>query len=459
MAMARRHLRTTIAWLPRLFSSALLSRKPTAEAPQPEEFARQAQRCRRILKTSIIDFYLPGCLDQVNGGYLEWLSEGKFVPTGEKFLTMQSRQLWFFSVLARHGIEERAARSAAGIGFDFLESKMRDREHGGYFSKVSDAGHPTDRRKHVYLSSFALYALTAYHCAVGDAGALAGAKDLFRTLEDRAHDRQNGGYVEFFEQNWSPIVDPRLKSYIGAGTLKTYNTHLHALEALTDLYAVWPDHLVRERLMELLLITTSTVRHPRFACNVDEWHPDWRTSGQARASYGHDVQCVWLALHAARILALSPRLLASWAEALCGHCLRFGYDRKYGGFFYAGRPGRPADDTRKEWWVQAEALVTMLEMYRLTGSAIYYAAFSRTLDFIEAHQVAPEGGWWATRAPNGAPKGTQRSSMWQGAYHSGRTMIRCAEILDDLAGARCGHHQESYRALSFHRAGDSPAGR
>jgi mannobiose 2-epimerase len=452
-------LRTTIAWLPRLFSSALLSRDPAAEAPRQEDFARQAQRCRRILKTSIIDFYLPGCLDQVNGGYFEWQSEGKFVPTGEKFLTMQSRQLWFFSALARHGIEERAARSAAGVGFDFLESRMRDRKHGGYFSKVSDAGHPTDRRKHVYLNSFALYALTAYHCAVGDAGALAAAKDLFCTLEDRAHDPQNGGYVEFFEQNWSPIVDPRLKSYIGAGTLKTYNTHLHALEALTDLYAVWPDHLVRERLMELLVIATSTVRHPRFACNVDEWQPDWRMSGQARASYGHDVQCVWLALHAGRILALSPRLLASWAGALCSHSLRFGYDRKYGGFFYAGRPGWPADDTRKEWWVQAEALVGMLEMYRLTRSAIYYAAFSRTLDFIEAHQVAPEGGWWATRAANGAPKGTRRSSMWQGAYHSGRSMIRCAEILDDLAGARCDHHPESNRALSLHCAGDSPAGR
>jgi mannobiose 2-epimerase len=440
-----------------LLSSALLSRKPTAEAPHRQEFDRQAQRCRRILKTSIIDFYLPGCLDQVNGGYLERLSEGKFVPTGEKFLTMQSRQLWFFSVLARHGIEQRAARSAAGIGFDFLESKMRDREHGGYFSKVNDAGLPTDRRKHVYLNSFALYALTAYHCAVADAGALAAAMELFGILEDRAHDRQNGGYVEFFEQNWSPIVDPRLKSCIGAGTLKTYNTHLHALEALSDLYAVWPDRLVRERLMELLLITTSTVRHPRFACNVDGWHPDWRMSGRARASYGHDLQCVWLSLRAARILSLSPRLLANWAEALCGHCLRFGYDHKYGGFFYDGRPGWPADDTRKEWWVQAEALVGMLEMYRLTGSAVYYAAFSRTLDFIEAHQVAPEGGWWATCAPNGAPKGTQRSSMWQGAYHSGRAMIRCAEALDDLAG----HDAITTRNDTEppDRAGDAAAGR
>jgi cellobiose epimerase len=457
--MARRHLHAATAWLPRLFSGARLARKPAAATPHRQEFARQAQRCRRILKTSIIEFYLPACLDRANGGYLEWLSEGKFVQTGEKFLTMQSRQLWFFSTLAQRGIEQKAARSAAGIGFDFLERNMRDREHGGYFSKVSDAGLPTDRRKHVYLSSFALFGLTAYHRAVPDAGALAAARELFATLEDRAHDRQNGGYVEFFEQDWSPVVDPRLKSSVAAATLKTYNTHLHALEALTDLYAVWPDRLVRERLMELLLIVTSTVRHPQFACNVDGWHPDWRLSGPARASYGHDVECAWLVLSAARVLGLSPRLFASWAEALCAHCLRFGYDRRHGGFFYDGHPGRPADDTRKVWWVQAEALVGMLEMYHLTGSAAYYAAFSRTLDFIEAHQVAQEGGWWATCARHGAPEGTQRSSMWQGAYHSGRAMLRCAETLDELAAAPCDHSQENLTEPLLPRAGDAPAER
>ena len=122
--------------------------------------------------------------------------------------------------------------------------------------------------------------------------------------------------------------------------------------------------------------------------------------------------------------------------ALCDHSLRFGNDRQHGGFFYTGYPGRRADDTRKEWWVQAEALVSMLEMYRLTNSPRYYAAFRRTLDFIEVHQVAREGGWWSTRTAAGAPQGTQRSSMWQGAYHSGRAMIRCANLLDELARAR-----------------------
>jgi mannobiose 2-epimerase len=411
----------------------------TANPPTREALLQQAQRCRQILKTNLVDFYLPACVDPVNGGYFESLRDGKFAPTGEKFLTMQGRQLWFFSTLAREGVENKAALAAAKAGFDFLEGRMRDRRHGGYFAKVSDAGQPTDPRKHVYLNAFALYGLVAYHRATHDAQALAAAQELFRVLEAKAHDRRYGGYVEFFYEDWRPITDPKERGYVGAIGTKTYNTHLHVLEALAELYRVWPDPLVRQRLTELVAVNTNTVRHPDFNCNIDGWQPDWRmveTPGNLRASYGHDVECVWLTLDAARALGLSPRLLRGWAEALCTYSLKNGYDREHGGFSYTGPLGRPADDTKKEWWVQAEALVSMLEMYRLTEKPEYYDVFRQTLDFVAKHQVAPEGSWWATRAADGSPKGDQRSSPWQGAYHNGRAMLWCAKLLEELAAAR-----------------------
>jgi mannobiose 2-epimerase len=415
---------------------------PAAEPPVPRaEFLQQAQRCRQLLKTNLVDFYLPACVDTLHGGYLESLRDGKFAPTGEKFLTLQSRQLWFFSTLAGAGLEDKAAVAAAKAGFDFLEDRMRDRRRGGYFAKVSDAGQPSDRRKHVYLNAFALYGLVAYHVASGDAKALTAAQDLFRILDQKAYDRQNGGYVEFFSEDWRPITDPKEPCYVGTSGTKTYNTHLHVLEALAALYRTWPDPLVRQRLAELLVINANTVRHPDFNCNIDGWRPDWRmveTPGNLRASYGHDIECAWLTLDAARALGLSPRLLRVWAEALCGYSLKFGFDRTHGGFYYTGPLGRPADDTKKEWWVQAEALVSMLEMYKLTGKPEYYDAFRQTFAFVEKHQIAPEGSWWATRTADGSPKSNQRSSPWQGAYHNGRALLRCAELLEELAKTATG---------------------
>jgi mannobiose 2-epimerase len=78
----------------------------------------------------------------------------------------------------------------------------------------------------------------------------------------------------------------------------------------------------------------------------------------------------------------------------------------------------------------------MLEMYRLTGKVEYYTAFRQTLDFVEKHQVAREGSWWATRTADGAPSNDTRSSPWQGAYHNGRAMILCARLLEHLAKAK-----------------------
>jgi mannobiose 2-epimerase len=422
---------------------ALLNADPTVGGevparPSADHLRKQAERCRQILKTSIIDFYLPACVDRANGGYLESLEGNKFTPTGEKFLTLQARQLWFFSTLARAGIEKEAALAAARTGFDFLEGKFRDRTNGGYFAKVSDTGKPTDRRKHVYLNAFALYGLSAYHRATGDASALAAAKDLFQTLDAKCHDSANGGYNEFFYEDWRPVTDPREPSYIGPPGTKTFNTHLHVLEAFTELYRIWPDPLVRRRLDELLAINTLTIRLPEYGCNVDGFTADWkpiRTPRNLRASYGHDVEAVWLCLDAARALGRSTALYRGWAEGLAGYSLRHGYDRTHGGFYYTGPLDKDADDTKKEWWVEAEALVSMLELYKLTGRPDYYHVFVQTLDFVEKHQIAKEGSWWATRKADGSPTGTTRTSMWQGAYHNGRSMIVSAKLLDELAAA------------------------
>jgi mannobiose 2-epimerase len=141
-------------------------------------------------------------------------------------------------------------------------------------------------------------------------------------------------------------------------------------------------------------------------------------------------------MDAVRALGLSTFPFRGWAEGLASYSLTFGYDGEHGGFFYTGPPGAAASDRRKEWWVQAEAMVGLLEMYQLTADQRYYDAFVRTLDFIERHQAAPDGGWFATRNEDGSSTGNDsRSSMWQGAYHSGRALLLSAKILSNLKPA------------------------
>ena len=408
-----------------------------AAEPSQGEFRGQAERCRRILRDSLIRFYLPGAVDRENGGYKESLKNNEFVLTGEKFLTLQARQLWFFSTLALEGYQRDASLAAAKSGYDFIETKMRDPLNGGYFSKVTDEGQPKDTRKHIYLNSFVIYGLVAYSRASGDPRALESAKELFRVLEARAHDKEYGGFIEFFDKDWREITDPKAQGYVGAIGLKTYNTHLHLLESFTALYRAWPDPLLRERVQELRTINISTVHFPTVNNNVDAYQRDWsvvRDSSNLKASYGHDIECIWLVMDAARALGESPRLLHGWAEGLAGNCMKFGFDQKHGGFFESGPLDEPATVKKKTWWVQVEALLGTLEMFRLTGDEKYYQAFSRTLDFCEQNQVAKEGGWWATRNEDGsAAPDLTRTGPWQGAYHAGRALLVASKWLDEMA--------------------------
>jgi cellobiose epimerase len=358
------------------------------------------------------------------------------VPSVDRFLSLQARQLWLFSTLAAEGIRRDAARAAARVGYAML-ARFRDERHGGYHSKVSVDGKPTDPRKEICLLGFALFAFAAYHRATGDAAPLDDARRLFYELEAHAHDGRYGGYREIFEADWTPIDDPAVRGYWAKGGMKTTNGHMHLAEALTELYRAWPDELVARRLGELLPINQWTVKHPRHGCNLRLWGRDWRmiaSPGNLRASYGHDLEGVWLALDAARALGWPEAPMRAWAELMCGYSLRHGYDRKHGGFYVAGPLGRRADDRDKEWWVQAEALVAMLELFRLTADVRYYEAFSATLDFIERHQVAPGGGWWSLRREDGSPHPrATRGSIYQDGYHSGRALLRSAETLERLS--------------------------
>lgn len=402
-------------------------KSPTSMTP-----TELAERCRSMLD-SLIDFYLPASLDHEYGGYLETLDTSGSFAAGDKFLTLQARQLWFFSTLAVNNIRTEQSLKAAESGYDFIVKHFFDPQHGGYYSIVTQSGEPKDRRKHVYLNAFLIYAFVEYHRATGLEEPLEKAVELFETLERHCYDQQHGGYQEFFYANWELITDSTESGYVGAINTKTYNSHLHLLESFAQLYRVKPIPLVRQRLAELLAINTLTVKHPQHPCNIDGWLRDWTmipTPQNLRVSYGHDLECSWLVLDAAEALDLPTDLLLSWAKPICDHAIEFGYDSIHGGFFHTGPLGQASDDRKKEWWPQTEALVALITLYRLTGDQQYFNLFSKTLDFVQKHHLAPEGGWWATVNEDGSlGPNLSRTSMWQGAYHNGRALLICEKIL------------------------------
>ena len=59
----------------RILILPLLCAAALGAPPERQELQQQAARCRALLESSVIRFYLPHCLDRQNGGYFESLRD------------------------------------------------------------------------------------------------------------------------------------------------------------------------------------------------------------------------------------------------------------------------------------------------------------------------------------------------------------------------------------------------
>ena len=358
---------------------------------------------------------------------------------GGRSIVFQSRMTWLTATVAasgtvdpdryagyaRHGLREIADRFVNADG-SFAWSLDRER--------VSAGSHHEER--HAYGHSFAIYALAAVAKVLDSEGALDLAKGAFVYLEASHHDPIDGGYFEASDSDGRVIRDRGGRDAIGTPYgLKSQNTHLHLLEAFTELYRVWPDMQVRARLEELLELFLGQLYV------ADGWlhvyvESDW-TPVPGAVSHGHDVEAAHLILDAATALGQVDARVINAARGLIDYALRTGW-HEAGGFFYSGTPeGKVVDDT-KNWWAQAEGLLGLAALFDQTGDPRYAEALAGQWRWIRDHQIDKvHGGWYESVAPNGEVLPSfAKGHAWKAAYHDGRALLFTARLLRQGALSR-----------------------
>lgn len=390
-------------------------------------------KLEKNLKENIAGFWYPKTIDRKHGGYLlNHDAEGRFKGDGTKMIVTQARMVWLFARMARAGYGGAEYLDAADAGYRFLKEKMWDPKNGGFYWEVDATGDQKLRpKKHLYGQSFALYALAEYSMASGKQEVLDFAMQFFDLLEQKAHDKTYGGYVEFFNEDWSAPPAGEI-SYMGDPDFKLMNTHLHLLEAMTTFYRASKLPRARERLLELIAIESNTVVRKNLGACTDKYRRNWEpvlTGNYARVSYGHDLENIWLLIDACNAAGISPYPFLDLFRTLFDYSLKYGYDEAKGGFFNYGAFDQPAQNRAKVWWVEAEAIVSALYLHRLTHDAKYLRVFEKTCDWIEQSQTDwKHGEWHDTITPDGTPRG-DKAHIWKAGYHDGRAMIECLEIL------------------------------
>ena len=412
-----------------------------------------AQQMQSAARQGLIEVYYPRDIDTVNGGYLSTFSYD-FKPVGDqdKMIVTQARHIWSTAKAAMF-YHDTSYVSMSRHGFLFLRDKMWDKEYGGFYNLVTRDGTPKSTIKEAYGNAFAIYGLSAYYESSHDTAALNLAKKTFMWLEKHSHDPKDKGYFQHLQSDGTPVIrgaDVKNTSDLG---YKDQNSSIHLLEAFTELYQVWKDPLVKERLQEMLVLIRDKIVTPKGYLQLfftSDWKPvSFHDSTEQsvlqhknldHVSFGHDVETAYLMQEATEALGNEhdTKTLAI-GKKMVDHALRVGWDDSLGGFYDEGyyfknKPGITIINKSKNWWAQAEALNTLLIMAQLypNDPMHYLQHFYKEWDYVQTYLIDHEHGDWYEEGLDNEPerKTALKAHIWKGSYHNFRALMNCINRID-----------------------------
>jgi mannobiose 2-epimerase len=327
------------------------------------------------------------------------------------------------------GKEEHGA--LAQRAFDFIDQYFMDKEHGGVYSELTFNGKPVSQKKQIYSQAFAIYSLSEYYEAENGQRSLDLAMEIFQLVEKHSLDLNNNGYIEAFSNNWEPLTDYRLSDK-DENFPKTMNTHLHLLEAYTNLYRVSGDSSVKAGLLNLVnLFTEFFIRnngHLELYFDM-EWNPL-----NKYVSYGHDIEAAWLLNEAIDCMGTKADLTAAKEKSgvLASVFRKEGLDEN-GGVFNSLNQETHTIDHEKHHWPQAEAMVGLFDTYERTGDDIFLRDCFRVYQFIDQFIIDNKHGEWHLRVEkNGHVIPDDKIGYWKCPYHNSRACLELIKRIDRL---------------------------
>ncbi|HEY2581936.1 MAG TPA: AGE family epimerase/isomerase [Mucilaginibacter sp.] len=373
---------------------------------------------KRILK-----YWCDYTPDTANGGFFGKIdNNNQVIAESPKGSVLNARILWTFSA-AYNFSPNPVYLETAYRAYRYITDHIIDDEYGGVYWSVDYEGNPLDTKKQVYAIAFTIYALSEFYIATGIETAKQEAVDMFYLLVEKAFDPIKTGYFEAFTREWQPIDDLRLSAR-DANEKKTMNTHLHVLEAYTNLYRIWPDKGLKEHISILLdNFFDHFIDHEAGHLSLffdEDWNPK-----SGLVSYGHDIEATWLLLEAAevtgdeimteRIKQVSVGIAEATAKGL----------DNYGGLWYEYEPSGNRLIKEKHWWVQAEAMVGFYNTWQISGDDKYLQLSISNWEFVKDKILDNTNGewFWGTNQAGDVMLKEDKVGIWKCPYHNSRACI------------------------------------
>lgn len=374
----------------------------------------------------ILNFWSTEAIDNVNGGFIGEIDNlGNKNYKAHKGAVLNTRILWTFSAAYRT-TKNNSYKIIANKAYNYIIKHFWDTKNGGLFWEIDAQGNIINTRKQAYAQGFGVYAFSEYYRATKNEDSLDYSKQLYHILENNFRDKEHTGYIEALKEDWTAIEDMRLSNK-DLNAPKSMNTHLHILEPYTNLYRVWKDVSLKQNIKNLITIFQDKIIDKKTGHFNLFFDRDWSHKSTA-ISFGHDIEGAWLLHEAAEVLQdkLVLKSVQKTAINLVDLTLQKGLDSD-GSLFNELENNHLDKD--KHWWVQAEAMVGLIDAYQINPKETYLISIYKIWDFIKNYLIDYKNGEWFWRVDEkGAPiLEEDKLGFWKCPYHNSRALMELIE--------------------------------
>lgn len=381
----------------------------------------------KLLQDNILSFWLNNMVDTVKDGFYGQLTgSNQRVDNAPKGAILNARILWTFSAAYRI-LKKDEYLQAATRAKNYIMDHFLDLEYGGVYWCVDAEGRPQNTKKQIYAIAFVIYGLSEFARATNDPDAKNQAISLFHVIERYAFDAKNNGYKEALTREWMPINDMRLSDKDENGS-KTMNTHLHIIEAYTNLLRIWRSPELEEKTRNLLQIFMSHIINPETS-HLDLFFDDNWFGERNIESYGHDIEASWLLHETACVIGdlqlikkIEPIVIKIAKAADKGLC-------EDGSMIYEYWKNTGETDSQRQWWIQCECIIGHINLFQHFNDRRALQIAMKCWEYTKTHLVDTENGewFWGCDENGNVDKQNDKAGFWKCPYHNGRM---CMEIME-----------------------------
>lgn len=386
------------------------------------DYKKLAVQYKDELMNNVLPFWLEKSQDYEFGGYFTCLDRQGNVFDTDKFIWLQCREVWMFSMLYNKVEKRQEWLDCAVQGAEFLKKYGHDGHYNWYFS-LDRTGRPLVEPYNIFSYTFATMAFGQLSLATGKqeyADIATKTVDVIFSKSDNSKGKWN-------------------KNYPGTRDLKNF-----AFPMILCNLSLEIEHLLdKNRLQEIIEVCIHEVMdvfyRPELGGIIVE---NVKTNGELSDSFegrlvnpGHDIEAMWF------IMDLGKRLnrpdLIEKAKNITLTMIDYGWDKEYDGIYYfldrLGYPRTELEWDQKLWWVHMETLISLLKAYHFTGDKRCLDWFEKIHEYTWKHFKDPEyPEWFGYLNRRGEVLLPNKGGKWKGCFHVPRGLYQCWKTLEKI---------------------------